>query len=433
MSIKVNNSRILHRNFKDLSAELDDYFNFYCDSYEIPKIKSNIPISDSHSFAYCKDRRHFVLVIPFTSKKEFLLNELFFDNKVQWLPIAGSIRIDLQENFSDAAIRMCKSVYPNILLGELEPIAILENEFSFGNKHCNHVGIAFITRIRNIKVYEELHINRSIRAQLINYTNIDTLNSEDVLASQYDKVMNIAKEYIENWNPYFTQEDEIEGYTHKKRRFKFHNNVTKPALNAFSVFFKESSRSMNIRIEEIIMQEKPKNVIDIACGDNPYVINVGLKNEIEHIVVNDMSQHQLELLKEKISSEQLENSNSLLIFTNHDAKKLPFRDKTFDVLICKNVLHHMGNFVDFSNLIKEMERISKKMIIIEILNPKFEGLWGRIRHHLIYNKLLREIEAGDNFLSREAFSQICNIPRNLDDKFELKTSKGIYQIAIFTS
>jgi ubiquinone/menaquinone biosynthesis C-methylase UbiE len=424
------NPRILARNFKDHVAELDDLFLIYKDSYDIPYIKSEIKITDQESFSYCKDRKHFVMLLPFGRNKDILLTETFFDNRLRWLPIAGSVRIDLKENYLESAIRLANSAYPGVELGELEPIAILGNHFSFGEKECSHFGIAFISRIRNSDPYHDLYNNKSIRAKLISYYFIKNKEFVDREATQWDKVLALTKEYIENRNIYNLQENEISGYARKKRRYQIHNRVTKPLLSFFGkILFNKSVQDVNEKIKELVLVDNPKTLIDIACGDNSLAVDIAQIHDFNLVVANDLSWQQLESLRTNISEETFKNSNSLVIFTNHDAKSLPFKNEYFDVLLCKNVLHHMDNFEYLTLLMNEMLRVSKKVVIVEILDPKYEGGWGRTRHRYIYDKLLHEMDAGDNFLSRAAFKEITALA-NCTDTFEIRTIRAIYQFAV---
>lgn len=424
-------NRVLLRNFKDKNYQLEDLYQVYHDAYNIPIIKLEIKLEDEYSFAYCKDRKYIALLLPFGKNKDLLLNETFLKNKVKWLPIAGSVRNDLHEDFMEAAMRLAKTTYPEIELGELEPLAILENVFKFQDKECIHKGVAFISRIRNNDPYDDIYKDKAIRCQLIRYSLINHKNFDDTDATQWDKLMCLAKTYLENKDLHSVQENEISGYVAKKSRYLIHNATTKPAMKFFGkYFFKHSITDLNRRIEELILEENPTKFLDVACGDNDLVIKISQKHEFDLAVGNDLSWSQLQDLRNSIDIETFKNSKSLVIFSNHDAKKLPFKDQYFDVLLCKNVLHHMDNLENLKSLVNEMNRVSKKVIIVEVMNPKDEGNWGRFRHRWVYDKLLKEVEAGDNFLSREAFNEISQL-NNGSILPEMRTIRSVYQFCIF--
>ena len=427
----MKNNRIIIKNFRDHSYALDDLYNIYTEAYKIPPIKYEIKLEDEQSFLYCKSRRHFVIVFPFGPNRDILMTESFWENKVHWLPISGSVNLDRIENFLTASLRLAERIYPNVQLGELEPISILENKFTFKGESCIHIGIAFMARIRNKNLYEDLYTNKTIRGQMLKLNLLPNKNYDDRNATQWDKLIFLVKKYVLSRNIFAIQEDEINGYFGKKLRFQIHNKLTKPLLNIIGwLTFKYKKADVTKKMQEIILSNDPKKIIDIACGDNDFVIKLAKEREFELVVANDLSWFQLQSLQNNIDYESFRNSNSTVLFTNHDGKSLPFKDKFFDALICKNVLHHMDDFDSLKAIISEMNRISNKVIIVEVLDPRYEGRWGRFRHKYVYDKLLKEVEAGDNFLSREAFKEVCSMG-NCKENFEMSTVFAVYQFCVF--
>ena len=56
-------------------------------------------------------------------------------------------------------------------------------------------------------------------------------------------------------------------------------------------------------------------------------------------------------------------------FIEGDLLNIPFNDRSFDITICLNVLHHI-HVKDFSNAIQELARITNKYLILEIRNER---------------------------------------------------------------
>ena len=54
-----------------------------------------------------------------------------------------------------------------------------------------------------------------------------------------------------------------------------------------------------------------------------------------------------------------------------DHHKLPFKDNSFDLIICNNVLEHVCNFMSVLN---EIYRVAKPSCLIEIRVPHFSGM-----------------------------------------------------------
>ena len=74
-----------------------------------------------------------------------------------------------------------------------------------------------------------------------------------------------------------------------------------------------------------------------------------------------------------------------------DAKKLPFKDNSFDTIIALDILEHIE---DDMAAIKEWERVAKKRIILSV--PAYQWLWSHhdeINHHKrrYTQKQLREL------------------------------------------
>ena len=81
-----------------------------------------------------------------------------------------------------------------------------------------------------------------------------------------------------------------------------------------------------------------------------------------------------------ISWSQIEFLNkqfSEVIFTNHNGASLPFNSNVFDISYCSNTLHHMPNKTTLINMLENMFKVSKKIIIIEIEDPKIIGGFPR--------------------------------------------------------
>lgn len=105
--------------------------------------------------------------------------------------------------------------------------------------------------------------------------------------------------------------------------------------------------------------------IDVSCGDNGFVDSLVSKiPQLEIVVGNDISRSQVDLIKK---------DNQKIIYTNHNAIYLPFKENTFDIAYCANTLHHMTSRKDMKNLLEGMFSISKKMLIVEIERPKETG------------------------------------------------------------
>ena len=143
------------------------------------------------------------------------------------------------------------------------------------------------------------------------------------------------------------------------------------------------------------------------------------------VVGNDISWSQIELLNDKYQE---------VIFTNHNAASLPFINKVFDVAYCSNTLHHMPNKKTLINLLNSMERIAKKLVIVEIENPSIVGGFPKFLNKYWYIKYLKDV--GGAYLSEQQFRLIINntFSKKYDIKFQIfENIMGRYMIAIIES
>jgi ubiquinone/menaquinone biosynthesis C-methylase UbiE len=117
--------------------------------------------------------------------------------------------------------------------------------------------------------------------------------------------------------------------------------------------------------------------LDIACGDNELVLGVAQTDEFSLVVGNDVSWSQIQLLAQRPENAALRDHAALTLFTNHDARHLPFADTRFSVGFAKNVLHHMDGLPSVRALVDELIRVSKVAIVVEVMDPAVESRWGR--------------------------------------------------------
>jgi len=107
-----------------------------------------------------------------------------------------------------------------------------------------------------------------------------------------------------------------------------------------------------------------KNLLDIG-GGNGFFVELIRKNRYSvDFTVIDGSQTAVEKCREK-------NINS--IYYDFDGNPLPFKDNSFDVVTCLDVLEHLHYPW---KLLEEMKRVSKRYIIISC--PNFASIVNRV-------------------------------------------------------
>lgn len=99
--------------------------------------------------------------------------------------------------------------------------------------------------------------------------------------------------------------------------------------------------------------------LDVGCADGLYVFD-SLKMGYMKSVGVDISDNAVKRAIQK--SKTIENWKNVK-FKIADAEKLPFDDNSFDVILCSETLEHLLEPV---TAIKELQRISKKFVIISV-------------------------------------------------------------------
>ena len=92
------------------------------------------------------------------------------------------------------------------------------------------------------------------------------------------------------------------------------------------------------------------------------------------------------------------------------------KDRSFDISICINVIHHI-HITDFEKALKELSRISDKYLILEIRNKKnIFNFWYKYFALPVLYKNLPVYSC--------SITEVNNVLKN--QKFNLEMAKGIY-------
>ena len=116
---------------------------------------------------------------------------------------------------------------------------------------------------------------------------------------------------------------------------------------------------------------KNLNLLEVGCGEGQNIYNLKKRHKKAKFYGIDMAKNRIEFAKTKIND---------AIFSTQDGRKIEYKDNTFDIVFCRDVIHHMST--NRQKFIKEMLRVCKKngkVILIEsngqnILNNMFSIL-----------------------------------------------------------
>ena len=230
-----------------------------------------------------------------------------------------------------------------------------------------------------LKIVKYDNINRKYKELILYHKlNFTTL----FLSSSIKKEILMGKKYI--------------------RRYRFHEKVIK---KYFLTEKKRRKKEFNNLLKNLIPLKE--SIIDVSCGDNSDIFNIALNKNYKTIVGND-------ICLEYLNTQKKEG----IIYTNDNIEMNKIKENSYDVSFCKNTLHHMSNITNIDKALKFLYKISKEIIIVEILNPNdFKGL-PRFLNKYLYTKFLKDV--GNCYLNEEQLRKIIN---NIFDKNDISYQK----------
>jgi len=111
--------------------------------------------------------------------------------------------------------------------------------------------------------------------------------------------------------------------------------------------------------------------LDLGCGEGRHCFGAYMSEEID-VFGFDMSLSDVGKAKENFDQFNENTSTKSCNFGVADAKKLPFKDNTFDFIICSEVLEHI---IDYQSALSEINRILKPEGKLAVSVPKFFPEW----------------------------------------------------------
>ena len=117
----------------------------------------------------------------------------------------------------------------------------------------------------------------------------------------------------------------------------------------------------------IVSKTQPKTILDLATGTADLAIALAKQNPQAHIIGMDISEKMLEIGKEKVKLQNLENQIEL---HHGDAATLPFEDARFDAV---TVAFGVRNFENLDKGLSEIHRVLKtngQAVVLEFSMPE---------------------------------------------------------------
>ena len=244
-------------------------------------------------------------------------------------------------------------------------------------------------------------------------SSLNRLSVEDI-PDKYKEIVEYHRNSFEMFYFSSTVMEEIKMSRRNKLRYKIHEKIIKKYILTSK---KRKKEEFNKLLEDNIFEYK--TAIDVSCGDSKDLFKVAKKKKYNEIVGNDICVNYL-----------YKNNYNDVIYTNDDIEYNLVKKNSFDLVFCKNTLHHMKNLININNLLKCLDNISKnEILIVEIINPKETGGLSAFLNKWLYVKFLKDV--GDCFLNKKQFIKLIeNNYKDYDIKFEeFENILGKYMIA----
>lgn len=125
--------------------------------------------------------------------------------------------------------------------------------------------------------------------------------------------------------------------------------------------------NFNRTLLEEIRKRNPKTILDVGCGEGftlDLIEKEGIKAKLEGV----------DFLKTAIDIGKKERPHlNLKVGTIYD---LPYKDNTFDMVICSEVLEHLE---DPKKALDELQRVTKKYVVLSVPNEPWFMLANFLR------------------------------------------------------
>lgn len=409
--------------YGDSLIRLEEIFSIYKDIYglnEYLHVDSNVT---PEAFEYATKRSHFIILAMLTKDGRVFFQRSFDTGHLSMLLPGNAVHMDEEEDMLEAIHRTARRILENARLADISPVAYLINRFKCTDgRTAEHKGLG----VRALLLNDDNELARYIEDNSIKGAFLHNFPESEIPQLPSRNTYTNVKQWLLE-KDYSTYVNEIEGQSAVIWRYRFHQSFANPLLKALSYAFgKYSIKYVKRRVIELL--QGMNSFLDVACGDDRSIF-AALK-KVPLVVANDISVDQLDSMKSEYLKRQkkMPKANAIL-FTNHDCLDLPFRENAFEAVLCRNVLHHMRTARDLKVLLRNIRRVGKRVIIVEIQDPSKESVWGRLRH-LYYMHFLHD--EGRSFYFRDDFENVIGRHFN-GDKIEyeyLHTIRGVYMAAI---
>lgn len=354
-------------------------FSYYDKLYSLPHLQY-IQHTCADTISSLQRKQWFIILVLYSTEWKVFIK---YDWTTRWLP-GWSVRNN--ESIYESIKRISSDIHKNIDIRDIQPLVAMDNTFCHKTTAYTMHGIVFAARLFNPEILENTQNGDMYNLNCDFIDGVQKYWNKDILTYFYN---NKLSGLIKN-SKIDLQDEEIKTNNIMKNRYKIHHNIWKPLLQLFWI-----NKNKNIKNRILDKCEDKNIIIDVSCGDDNLIYDIA-KDTNKIVIWNDIYLNRHKPL----------HKNHNILFTNHNIVDLPFKDKIFDVAICKNTLHHMPHRSHLLASLQTLKRIAKKVIIIEIENPKKTGGIANLLHKYRYCGFLKDVWWA--YLENNHFSAIIN-------------------------
>ncbi|MCX8074349.1 MAG: class I SAM-dependent methyltransferase [Clostridia bacterium] len=375
----------LIQTFNDNVAYFNKFVSFCENIYDIKKFEYTDDNIDYYQNIFCSKVSNFILLAIYSNDVDYkciFLTWEFDGKKLVWDIPSGGLP-EKKEEIRKTIEKIVKKYLPNVNLNTISPISSVSMKYLHGTKEIVHKGLVFACSISNIKEYSKN--NPHLRGLFVPINDTQNIN---ITSSFNEDIIRFSLKKIEKMKQGSnTSTNEIETQKKYRGRYIFHDIFFKKLITFIGYLYKPRKSISKKRYKELLFDNIPSGInyiLDIAAGDDASTIKYTEKSEV--VVLNDISGTALDILARN------SKTSKNIFFTNEDILNANFKHNSFDVVICKNCIHHFNSAKELTQLFDNMVKWSNKRIIVsEIMHPnEVSGLWPKIKN-LYYERFLHDV------------------------------------------
>lgn len=377
----------LAKTFSDGRAYLEAYISHLQDIYEMKRFCFTDDRIDEFQLQYCKRMHGFLLLLPYSldlPEPSIFLTWSFSEQRFAW-DAAGSGLGQSYTEIRTSLEAIFQRFLPKVDMLTATPIASIENIFRHNGEIVHHIGLAYACAAANIARIQD--DNPDLRGLFLPIREIPRL----YLASSWNRevILYGCQRILKLNEGSRTVEREIKEQSRYRRRYAFHRGLVKPILRGSDTILAFlADRIPREWVRQTVLNSIPDDTeefLDVSAGDHRASLEFRHKAKI--VVLNDLVWDTLKTLVEAPS-----DINAELIFVNEDVLRAPFLPKAFDVVFCRNTLHHFSSVGELNQLLHSLKRWARRrVIIVEVMDPRESWAFVDWLRDVYYRRFLGDV------------------------------------------